>query len=56
MSENEKTRRLADIPDIDDTEDLDFREQKIVAANRVLPTTGTIPPAPAAPKGRQRQT
>lgn len=50
MSDNQQSRRLDDITEDDDAEDLNFRDQRIVSDVRVLPTTVAPPPPPPAPK------
>jgi hypothetical protein len=50
VSDRKQTRRLDDVPDDEDMEELNFRDQTIVAADRVLPITSTVPPPPPAPK------
>ncbi len=50
MSDSQRFRRLDDVTEDDEAEDLNFRDQRIVSEVRVLPTTATLPPPPPAPK------
>jgi hypothetical protein len=53
VSDSKHVRRLDDVPDdIDDDDDLSFRDHKVVAkgTDRVLPTTTNYPAPTSAPK------